>query len=709
MKKRDLVQFFLGQLLRMYKKSDFCFSISHRIAKQKELVSIGLLFVFLLVISWVPGDADAAVITYYYATSYEGDITRANPDGSNRITLAFNDGADYADVAFDTTSQRLYVLAKGQNQIVSFTPGASDETIIHAGLPLTTDIQIDETHRKLYWFEHGTTSTVKRSNLDGSNVETILSFDGVSNYDFGLAIDESGGKIYYSSMHPTNPIGFSRANLDGSNPETLFSTSYYGEISLDPQNGKFYASNSSIIQTGNMDGSSTPNTIADTGDYISSLYADTNNTVLYYIHSDATPTNANRINFDGSGDTRLYVCANTVLSGTLAGVLDSDNDGLSDSDETSVHGTNPFDADTDDDLIDDGWEVDNGLAPLSSADADNDEDGDNLSNLEEYNLGTDPFDPDSDGDGVDDGHDLAPLDPTTSTCEDLVRNSRTYEIFSNIQDAVRDPSAADNDTIQITAAYFDEDAVFDQDIILILAGGYYCDFFDDPGTSSIKSLTITDGTVKAENLIIKEISQEPFPTVRSAGGRIWMDRDLGAYQAATSSTDALAYGDLYQWGREADGHQFPTDDPEGDTTRTTSSTDHPGHGDFILVDKNPQDWRSTQNDTLWQGVNGTNNVCPAGFRLPTAQEWETEMSSWSSQDPAGAFASPLKLVLGGYRCHLCGNYYYGGSHGYYWSSTVASTVYGGKAHYLHLKSGSAVMNYLNGDRAWGYSVRCIQD
>ncbi len=41
-------------------------------------------------------------------------------------------------------------------------------------------------------------------------------------------------------------------------------------------------------------------------------------------------------------------------------------------------------------------------------------------------------------------------------------------------------------------------------------------------------------------------------------GRTWMDRNLGASQAATSITDALAYGDLYQWGRCADGHQSRT-------------------------------------------------------------------------------------------------------------------------------------------------------
>jgi serine/threonine protein kinase len=63
-----------------------------------------------------------------------------------------------------------------------------------------------------------------------------------------------------------------------------------------------------------------------------------------------------------------------------------------------------------------------------------------------------------------------------------------------------------------------------------------------------------------------------------ATGRVWMDRNLGASRAATSSTDAQAYGDLYQWGRAADGHQKRT----SATTTTLSSGDQPGHGSFIL-------------------------------------------------------------------------------------------------------------------------------
>lgn len=80
--------------------------------------------------------------------------------------------------------------------------------------------------------------------------------------------------------------------------------------------------------------------------------------------------------------------------------------------------------------------------------------------------------------------------------------------------------------------------------------------------------------------------------------RVWLDRNLGATQVATSPTDSLAYGDLYQWGRLRDGHEKRN----SGTTTVLSTTDVPGHGDFILA----QNWRSPSNNKLWQGVGGVN-------------------------------------------------------------------------------------------------------
>lgn len=83
-------------------------------------------------------------------------------------------------------------------------------------------------------------------------------------------------------------------------------------------------------------------------------------------------------------------------------VPDTDEDGLSDFDETNTYGTDPLDPDTDDDGLEDGEEVlTHGTDPL-----DPDTDGDGLDDGLEVAAGVDPLDPDSDGDGVPDGLDL---------------------------------------------------------------------------------------------------------------------------------------------------------------------------------------------------------------------------------------------------------------------------------------------------------------
>jgi uncharacterized protein (TIGR02145 family) len=180
-----------------------------------------------------------------------------------------------------------------------------------------------------------------------------------------------------------------------------------------------------------------------------------------------------------------------------------------------------------------------------------------------------------------------------------------------------------------------------------------------------------------------------------------MDRNLGASQVATSSTDDASYGDLYQWGRGTDGHQIRT----SATTATLSSTNQLGNGDFITINSGNYDWRSPQNDNLWQGISGTNNPCPTGYRIPTEAEWDAERASWtnSGQNSAGAFASPLKLPVAGYRFSSNGSLYDVGTYGYYWSATVSST----SARFLYFGSSNAYMLPLN--RANGSSVRCIKD
>jgi hypothetical protein len=182
-------------------------------------------------------------------------------------------------------------------------------------------------------------------------------------------------------------------------------------------------------------------------------------------------------------------------------------------------------------------------------------------------------------------------------------------------------------------------------------------------------------------------------------GKTWMDRNLGATQVATSSTDAAAYGDLYQWGRGSDGHQCRN----SGTTSTLSSTDQPGNGNFILTGT-AYDWRSPNNGNLWQGVNGINNPCPSGYRIPTSAELGAEKFGWSSDNAAAAFASPLKLTVGGFKFYNGGAVSYEGSRAKYWASTTPGGFRAGGIQIDLFPTGG-----ISDARGNGHSVRCIKN
>ena len=187
--------------------------------------------------------------------------------------------------------------------------------------------------------------------------------------------------------------------------------------------------------------------------------------------------------------------------------------------------------------------------------------------------------------------------------------------------------------------------------------------------------------------------------VNPVTGKVWLDRNLGATQVATSPTDAASYGDLYQWGRNADGHQIRT---SGITT-TQPSSFFTSNGLFVTNSTSPYNWLSPVETHMWSGTAAENNPCPSGFRIPTAAEWEQERRTWSSNDGNGAFASPLKLPMAGYREGSYGLLNGEGNNGSYWSSTI----YSNNSRFLNFYNSGA--SILISNRAEGLSVRCIQD
>jgi uncharacterized protein (TIGR02145 family) len=205
----------------------------------------------------------------------------------------------------------------------------------------------------------------------------------------------------------------------------------------------------------------------------------------------------------------------------------------------------------------------------------------------------------------------------------------------------------------------------------------------------------------------------PIPSVVSTTGKTWMDRNLGATQVATSSTDAASYGDLYQWGRATDGHEKRISTVVAGPVASGSEG-----ANFITNGTAPSDWLSTQDDTRWNS--GTeaapvkvtaNDPCPTGFRVPTETELEAERNNggtgfWGGSlqnNAAGAFASVLKLPVAGYRLTTVGTRQGEGSYGRYWSSTVNGTY----ARRVQINSSNANVN--SNGRAGGCPVRCIKE
>jgi hypothetical protein len=134
-----------------------------------------------------------------------------------------------------------------------------------------------------------------------------------------------------------------------------------------------------------------------------------------------------------------------------------------------------------------------------------------------------------------------------------------------------------------------------------------------------------------------------------------------AYSSA-DLTDVSVYGGLYQWGRKDTKHCLRCNDTSNPNffTNTPYSTaaeanDPVTGGKFVMDDG---DWLNPPDNYLWgngagaagQASNlssGSNNPCPAGFRVPTEYEWA--LLSRESNNPAqavGDFFHPTGGVNG---------------------------------------------------------------
>jgi uncharacterized protein (TIGR02145 family) len=205
-----------------------------------------------------------------------------------------------------------------------------------------------------------------------------------------------------------------------------------------------------------------------------------------------------------------------------------------------------------------------------------------------------------------------------------------------------------------------------------------------------------------------------YKTVRAGDGKIWLQQNLGSPQVAFHHTDEASYGDYFQWGRWDDGHQSPTSPTiTGGPSLLNPSNIPSGNPNFIIGLTAGTRWWGTgglATDT-WSGssVTSTNGKDPcvalgAGWRSPTAADWQNVKNYEDLEGSMAAFTSNLKLPAGGFR-DAYGGFVYKGGETYYWSST-ASNIY---ATGLFISDNTYAATLQASERGQGYNCRCVKD
>ena len=283
---------------------------------------------------------------------------------------------------------------------------------------------------------------------------------------------------------------------------------------------------------------------------------------------------------------------------------------------------------------------------------------------------------------------------------------------------------------------------------VLFSKGFTMTVIDDAGNEQTIETDKENSVLRSSLLVMPEVTLDKVPQTVDyideyginhgpgvkIGETVWAPVNCGYH-----ATD-FKYGKLYQWGRKyGQGYSGELYDLSGSIIGTYSDATVPNtisgpvdlttgqsetsKNNFYMTDSSTYDWLSPQNDKLWNSGTESNPVktkydpCPEGWRVPTYAELEElflNRSSWTTEygqngyrfSDASSYTETAPQVFfpaAGYCLVINGSADSRGNLGTYWSSSP----YDYYACVLYFYDGPAAVSHSY--RAYGYSVRCVQE
>ena len=254
-----------------------------------------------------PGaEVHSGVTVPIYWTDYgTNKIQRVNPGSSNieDLVTEFTESSDPYSVALDISDRKMYwtvIGLRGDHKIQRSNldgSGRIEDLVTESRGPRPYVLALDVVGGKMYWIDYEGGGKIRRSNLNGSNIENLVT--GLAE-PVDIALDVVSGKIYW-----TNIGKIQRSNLDGSGGVEDLLTGLNGspgDIALDIAGGKMYWTAYGKIQRSNLDGSGDVEDIVTGLSSTRDIALDVAGGKMYWVETTyGEGGKIRRSNLDGSG------------------------------------------------------------------------------------------------------------------------------------------------------------------------------------------------------------------------------------------------------------------------------------------------------------------------------------------------------------------------------------------------------------------------